>query len=283
MKAYKNHIVIVGSARSGTSWFSELIALQHRYRMLFEPEHEFKTKHGKLICDRYLTPETNTKTIERYIKRVFANRVDCDWIGQISNRKWKRHLWPFIPKKFIIKFVRCNLSAQYMAVHFKIPVVFIVRNPYDVLASQQRVKFPWLYDLSWFESQDNLCDLLLSTYGFDLRKQQNLSDLEKLCIRWCIENSVPFLNGEEAAFEVYKYEDIKADINLFLDFCKKHDLKPLNNLESIFTQPSSKTHPKSTIITGENKSAHFTKEEYQMIHRYLDLFNIELYDRKMLI
>ena len=280
MKAYKKHVVIVGSARSGTSWFSELIALQHRYRMLFEPEHEFKTQQGKLICDRYLTSCTSTKAIDRYLKRVFANRVDCDWIGQISNRKWKRHLWPFIPKKFIIKFVRCNLSAQYMASNFKIPVVFIIRNPYEVLDSQRRVKFPWLYDLSWFEGQDSLCDLLLSTYGFDLRKQQDLSDLEKLCIRWCIENSVPFLNGEETAFEVYKHEDIKADINLFLDFCKRHNLKPLDNLETIFTQPSSKTHPKSAIITGDLKAPKFTMEEYDLINSYLDIFKIKLYDRK---
>src|SRR5690606_25933121 len=124
-----------------------------------------------------------------------------------------------------------------------------------------RVKFPWLYDLSWFESQDFLCDLLLKNYGFDLRKQENPSDLEKLCIRWCIENSVPFLNEGNTAFEVYKYEDFKANIHLFLDFCKRHDLEPLANLDAVFTQPSSKTHPQSTIITGKKKRPDFTTEE----------------------
>ena len=183
MKAYNKHLVIVGSARSGTSWFSEIIALQHRYRMLFEPEHEFKTKNGALICDRYLTTKNHNKTVINYFKRVFANKVDCNWIGQLSNRKWKRHLWPFIPKKYIIKFVRCNLSAHYMATHFKIPVVFIVRNPYDILASQRRVKFPWLYDLSWFQSQNELCELIKRTFGYDLRTQMKLSDFEKLCLR----------------------------------------------------------------------------------------------------
>mgnify|MGYP003671147525 CR=1 FL=1 len=163
MRGYHKHIVILGSARSGTSWFSELIALQHRYRMLFEPEHEFNTKEGKLICDRFLTSETSAPSIDRYFKRIFANRVDSDWIAQISNRKWKRHLWPFIPKKYIIKFVRCNLSAHYMVERFKIPTVLIVRNPYDVLASQQRVKFPWLYDLNFFlmTLTTLFCDFLL--------------------------------------------------------------------------------------------------------------------------
>ncbi|WP_179018596.1 sulfotransferase domain-containing protein [Winogradskyella forsetii] len=281
MSPYRKHIVIVGSARSGTSWFSELIALQHRYRMLFEPEHEFNTKHGKLICDRYLTVNNSSDNINAYLKKVFANRVDCDWIAQISNRKWKRHLWPFVPKKYIIKFVRCNLSAHYLATHFKIPVVYITRNPYEVIASQQRVKFPWLYDLSWFQSQEDLCDLLLENYDFDIKKQNKISNLEKLCIRWCIENSIPFLqNDRTAAFEIYKYEEFKNNMNFFLEFCKLHNLKPLDDIETTFTNPSSKTHPKSNIITGESKALILAKDDYQIINKYLDIFEINLYDRK---
>ena len=115
MSRYQKHIVILGSARSGTSWLSELMALQHRYRMLFEPEHEFNTENGKLICDRYLLKAHVSDAINDYLKRVFSNRVDSDWIAQLSNRKWKRHLWPFIPKKYVIKFVRCNLAAHYLS------------------------------------------------------------------------------------------------------------------------------------------------------------------------
>jgi hypothetical protein len=279
MRPYDNHIVIVGSARSGTSWFSEMIALQHRYRMLFEPEHEFKTKLGELICDRYLTEAINTFAINSYLKRVFSNRVDCDWIAQISNRKWKRHLWPFIPKKIIIKFVRCNLSAHYMATHFKIPVVFMVRNPYDVLASQQRVKFSWLYDLSWFKDQDELCDLIKTVYGYDLSKEKQLSDFEKLSLRWCIENSVPFLN-ENPNFEVLKYETVKADIEVYLNFCKKQGFEPLANIHDVFKQPSSKTHSKSEIITGKTTKRELSLEEYTILNTYLDIFKIDLYERE---
>ena len=281
MSRFNKHIIIVGTARSGTSWFSEIIALQHRYRMLFEPEHEFNTRRGTLICDRYMTLDTKTAEIDTYLKHVFANRVDCDWIGQISNRKWKRHLWPIIPKKIIIKFVRCNLSAKFMAEHYQIPVVFMIRNPYDVLASQQQVKFPWLYDLSWFQGQDKLCALIFDTYGFDLRQNIAFSDLEKLCIRWCVENTIPFLDGGEKSFEVYKYEEVKGDINLFLNFCKTHNLEPLKAIDSAFSKPSSKTHPNSSIITGTTKSLNFNKSDYKLINSYLDLFKINAYERQI--
>ena len=279
MKSYKKHLIIVGSARSGTSWFSELIARQHRYRMLFEPEHEFNTQEGKLICDRYLSEAISNKSINGYLKRVFANRVDNDWIAQISNRKWKRHLWPFIPKKFIIKFVRCNLAANYFAEAYTIPVIFIVRNPYDVLASQQRVQFPWLYDISWFQSQDKLCNIIQENYDIDIRMKKEVSNLEKLCLRWCIENTIPFLQKGNPSIKRYKYEDIKADMNLFLKICKDYNIKPLQNLQHLYTQPSSKTHPKSKIVTGKDTVKPFSKEEYTTINRYLDIFKIDYYKR----
>src|SRR5690554_2517705 len=112
MERFNKHIVIVGSARSGTSWLSEVIARQFRYRMLFEPEHEFNTEKGKIICDQWLNKQNDSLEAHKYLIKVFQNRVDSDWIGQISNRKYKMHLWPFIPEKYIIKFVRANLSAK---------------------------------------------------------------------------------------------------------------------------------------------------------------------------
>lgn len=150
MKRYSKHIIIAGSARSGTSWLSEVIARQFRYRMLFEQEHEFNTKKGILIADQWIQDHTDASEAHLYLKEVFANRVDNEWIAQLSNRKYKMHLLPFIPKKYVIKFVRANLSAKYMNENFKIPVIYIIRNPYDILASQQWVMFPWLYNLNHF-------------------------------------------------------------------------------------------------------------------------------------
>lgn len=280
MCKYRKHLVILGSARSGTSWLSEIMALQYRYRMLFEPEHEFRTESGKLICDRHLTTTNASSKIKTYFKRIFSNRVDSDWIAQLSNRKWKRHLWPFIPEKYIIKFVRCNLAANYMANAFKIPVLFVIRNPYDVIASQKRVKFPWLYDLSWFKGQDALCALIKTVYGYDLHEEKELSDFEKLCLRWCIENSVPFLNAEQN-FEVIAYETIKGDIEVYLNLCKKYGLKPLSNIKEVFKQPSSKTHRKSEIITGKIPSRKLSASEYGILNTYLDVFKIDSYEREI--
>jgi hypothetical protein len=282
MPRFNKHIIVVGSARSGTSWLAETIAKQYRYRSLFEPEHEFNTSKGALLCDRLIVEKKGFEKGHAYLQKVFANRVDNDWIAQNSNRKWKRHLWPLIPKKFVIKFVRCNLAAHYMRQEFAIPIVHLLRNPYDVLHSQQRVRFPWLYDLSKFAANEQLGKMLYDEFNFQLNDIKQYSELEVLTIRWCIENVVPLTiqKAEGKNYRVLSYEALRNDMNLFLDLCADFDLEPLTNIEDEYTKPSSKTHPRSSIKSGAKIDSQFTSEELSSINRILDTFRVTFYQRQ---
>lgn len=284
MPAFNKHIIIVGSARSGTSWLAETIAKQHRYRLLFEPDHEFQTKNGVLICDKWIQTKASAPKANSYLKKVFANRVDSDWIAQNSNRKWKRHLWPGIPVKYVIKFVRANLTAKFLNDEFGIPVIHIIRNPYETIASQHRVKFPWLYDLSHFEQQDELVALVHEKFDFNFKEASLLTELETLALRWCIENVIPIelWKVENTNYKVMRHEDLKADISLFRELCSSFNLKPIENLESVYATPSSKTHPKSEVISQQKKTELFTEEEYKKINHILRLFKTNLYPLKEL-
>uniref|UniRef100_UPI00404A9752 sulfotransferase domain-containing protein n=1 Tax=Gelidibacter sp. TaxID=2018083 RepID=UPI00404A9752 len=283
MRYYKKHIIIVGTARSGTSWLSETIASQYRYRMLFEPEHETRTKHGYLICDQWLTVSAHTKSAQNYLKRVFANRVDSDWIAQNSNRTFKRHLWPWIPKKYIIKFVRANLAAKYMNEVFNIPVIHVIRNPYDVIKSQLRSNFPWLTDLTIYARQDDLVTLIKNHFNLDITDFKNKSKIEILCIRWCIENVIPLelLEPYQGEALVIKYEDLISDIRFFYDLCSQFQLDPISSLEEFYTKPSSKTHKNSMIRTQKQQEFVWGDLELQQINSVLDMFKSKLYPRKI--
>lgn len=283
MKIYKKHVVIVGSARSGTSWLAELIARQFRYRLLFEPEHETNTPQGKLICDRYITAENTNKEIDTYFNKIFSNRIDSRWVAQSSNRKFKMHLWPLLPKKYIIKLVRCNLAAYHINENYKIPLIHIIRNPYEVLHSQNRVKFDWLYNLSRFQQEEELFEKVFDNYGMDLTGAQQFSELEKLCVRWCLENVIPLELNEPYPFrsEVVRHEKLKNDISVFYELCRKFDLEPQKELKEKYGLPSSKTHPKSSVINkGSSPAVIFTAKEYKMINKILDIFEVSLYPRR---
>jgi len=282
VKEFNKHLIIVGSARSGTSWLAETIAAQHRYRLLFEPEHEFNTKQGKLICDKNITPQNASPQIEKYLSKVFSNRIDNDWIAQCSNRKYKRHLWPLIPQKIITKFVRANLAAHYMNAHFQIPVIHLLRNPYDVLHSQQRVKFPWLYNMSHFQMQEELVDLVFSKFAIDLKDLHKYSEIEILAVRWCLENLIPLQVKDPYPFkaEIVKHEDLRNDIQIFLNLCNHFDLEPIRDLSEKYQIPSSKTHPHSEIRGSVLNKAKFSAQEYGKINTILDTFECELYQRQ---
>ena len=270
---------MVGTARSGTSWLSETIAQQKRYRMLFEPEQETQTKRGYLLCDQWIDETNDSPRAHHYLKHVFANRVDCDWIAQNSNRKWKRHLWPLIPKKFVIKFVRCNLSAIYMNRVFEIPVIHLLRNPYDVISSQRKANFPWLTDFKIFASQPKLVALIQEKFKIDISNDLQFSKLELLALRWCIENIIPLqvLGGYPKGSSVIKYEDLVEDIQVFYDICSKFDIDYIDTIEKIYSKPSSKTNSQSSIITKRKEKISFTSEELLKIKAILDSFDNKLY------
>ena len=279
MAKYRKHIIVVGSARSGTSWLSETISKQFRYRMLFEPEHDSRTKKGHLLCDRYLLSAEGNEAVISYLHQLFKNKVDSDWIAQNSNRKLKMHLWPWIPKKYVIKFVRCNLSAAWMHHYFEIPVIHIIRNPYDVILSQQRVKFPWLYDLSRFQSQPHLVALVQKEFGVDILQAESYSGMEVLALRWCLENVVPLQCVRNTAkdYAVVKYEDLRINVNNYLKLCAQFNIEPIANIEEVYKKPSSKTHPKSAILDPNENLLSFNETELAKVNRVLMQFKQSFY------
>jgi hypothetical protein len=285
MKKYMSncnkHILVLGSARSGTSWFSENLAKPFLYRMLFEPEHDERTLNGHLLTDRMFTKDNPAPNeAMNYLNKVLQNRVDCNWIAQNSNRKYKMHLWPFIPKMFIIKSIRLNLSCEFLSAQLAIPIVFIIRDPFEVIYSQKRVNFPWLYDFSYFLNQSHLVDLIKAEFNYDLVEINTKSNTEKLAVRWCIENVIPLQIRKRPSqnFHLIKHEDLRADINLYKNLCLTLNLTVLENIEEEYKKPSTKTHPKSKVRGQTDKRIFIDIEDEAIVKQILIQFKQDLYD-----
>lgn len=283
MKRFTKHVLITGTARSGTSWLAETLAAPYRYRLLFEPEHETRTPKGRLLCDRWLQGPAPEAPETKYLLKVLQNRVDCDWIAQSSNRKFKMHLWPFLPKKFIIKCVRGNLMGHYINRRFKVPVVHVIRNPYAVLHSQKRSSFPWLQDLHLFSEQQELVALIKHTYGLDLTQADSYSVTERRTIRWCIENVLPlelWKFQESESYHVVRYEALFSDVQAFLDLCARVQLQPVANLAERYRKPSTKTHKNSALLSPkkQNPEEHqLSVQEREAVTKILRIFKTQLY------
>ena len=162
---------------------------------------------------------------------------------------------------------------------FQIPVIHIIRNPYDVIASQQRVKFHWLYNLQHFKDQKNLVGFVKEKFDFDLLDTKSLNDIEVLALRWCLENVLPLQAWEPYQYKhrIVKHEDLRNDLHVFIDLCNEFNIEPLANIEKEYIRPSSKTHPKSNIIDITRTDKKFTSEEMIKISTILKIFECELY------
>lgn len=246
-------ILVFGSARSGTSWLSELMAKPRGYRLLFEPEHEEHVPQGHLLADVWMKQVEDIGQARSFIKRFLANRVDNDWIGQNSHRKFKMHLWPFLVRQIIVKFVRCNLSMVLMAEQFDVRVVYLRRHPYDTIFSQSRVHFPWLFDLKKFAANDLLCEEIMLRYGVDIRNE-SFTNWERLALRWSIENIFieDYFGGRLSGNITYvQYENLVENAVACAALFRNLGLMIPDNFERLIGRPSSKTHPKSAIRTNQ--------------------------------
>jgi len=165
---------------------------------------------------------------------------------------------------------------------FDIPVIHVIRNPYDVIKSQLRSNFSWLTDLSIYARQEALVTLIKEHFGLDISDDTNYSKVELLCLRWCIENVVPLevLEPYKGKALVIKYEDLISDISLFYDLCNQFQLEPIDNLETYYKMPSSKTHKHSAIRTQKPKEFVLDGTDLEQINGVLDLFKTTLYPRK---
>lgn len=264
---------IFGSARSGTSWLSETLSKRRGYRLLFEPDQSSHISRAETLMDRLLLSYDNDPVLDSYISDLRKNRVDNNWIAQNSYRKFKAHLWPFMVEKVIIKFVRSNLAISYFLSHFDVPLVYIVRDPYSCLFSQKRVSFPWLYELDLFR-EDPIVHSKLVNQGIDL-DHHDYSNLEKLAIRWGIEN---LLFREKwlshPSFNLLRYEDVAGNPDRIRKLIDRIGLKAPENLEKIVGIPSSKTHPKSELRRAKTipSANQFTQKEIAQIEQILSIF-----------
>lgn len=277
---HKKHIIIAGSARSGTSWLAETMAKTFRYRLLFEPDHPIQVPKAKVLADTFVPDTLETpKEMGRYFTRVLNNTIDSNWIAQNSNRAYKMHLWPLLPKKYILKLIRSNLALHSLQETFHVPVIHIVRNPYDVIASQHRVQFPWLYNLSIFANQPELVKLVAYKTGLDITAA-HWSSVERLALRWGIENVVPiqWQKQSEMKRELVYFETLKDNIEAFQDLCSRFQIATPKNIAAIYNKPSSKTHPKSSVRTGKKPISVLTQDEKAKIKSILAQFHLEFYE-----
>ena len=158
-----NPLVIAGSGRSGTTWVLDVIAEANNLRPVFEPLNPDGVKEAWDFCNRYVKEDADEPELKRFMDKVFSGELNCPWtktriipdqmrpsISQMTSwdytytllSRYKnfliRYISYFKKKAFrpITKFIRANLMLDWLEANFNPRIIFIVRHPGAVAASQ---------------------------------------------------------------------------------------------------------------------------------------------------
>lgn len=264
-----NAVLLSGIGRSGTTWLSNILNYDNRYRSLFEPFHP---QHGIELREHitnamYLRPDTVDEPLKQGFVDLLSGNMMNDYVDQDNADNYG--------KRILLKSIRLNTMLPWLHANLpEVPLVYIARHPASVIASQMR--------LGWGASQKNherllnqpdLIEDFLSPF-VDLMQSAS-DDFEYRLYFWCANNYVihkHFQNGE--IYTVY-YERLKR--------------QPIDEAQKIFAylgQPLDENafaqvveEPSRTTWRNASEKHHWsrilTPEQQALLWRTLETFGLD--------
>jgi hypothetical protein len=195
----RRSVFLAGDGRSGTTWLSEIINCDNRYRYLFEPFHPSfvpETKHFRFF--QYLRPHDTDETFLTPARRIVTGAHRSVRVDSLNKRR--------VVTRRLIKDIFANLFLKWLHVRFPgMPLVLLVRHPCAVAASKMKLK-EWIWNVNPrdFLDQPDLMADHLEPYRPLIEKTTDAFD--KQILHWCLTHYVPFRQFKKGELHVVSYE-----------------------------------------------------------------------------
>ena len=317
-------LVIAGSGRSGTTWVLDVLSETNNLRPIFEPLNPNGVKEAISFSNCYLTKNTYEPELKRFVERIFNGELNYLWpnlrflprflpdymrpgisgmtfwdFNYALLSRYKRFFtryFNYVRKKSlrpITKFIRANLMLDWLLKNFNPRIIFIVRHPGAVAASQiaaSKLKGGTVWDfygpdiqrtLSQYKNDKQLRKDYLGKYYEIFSKE--LSPVAGHTLIWCIENILPIYNLQRKNNYVFFYEDIVK--NPGREFDRMVKILGLERLpdKSIVVKPSQQASLEMrNESTAKDKLTRwmkrFNQKELEDIDKMLRFFNVTVYN-----
>lgn len=185
-------IVVAGVGRSGSTWLADLLSAAPGLQEIFEPFHpQHSAEYRHLLGLR-------ANDSQQY-KRAYLP-ADDDWpqwnallakalTGRLRSYRTDYHRTRFLPKRYVIKFIRANMMLGYLYDRFHPQIVFLTRHPCAVVHSRlQRVRQPWYADTASLLADEALVAAYLQPWLRYVEQERDLLGAHALW--WAVENAV---------------------------------------------------------------------------------------------
>lgn len=199
-------LLISGMGRSGTTWLSEVINYDNRYRDIFEPFLAGKVREAQEFrYYHYIRPVDDIPDLAGQARRILAGKVRSGWTDQ-SNRKR-------LSFRRIIKDIRTNLMLKWLVgLRPGMPIILLVRHPLAIVSSWRKLKWGveaggTISDFDGIVAQENLLNDFPRIV--EARDRIDRDDyFEQLLFLWGVLYSVPLYQQTGTEWLVVFYENL---------------------------------------------------------------------------
>lgn len=193
-------VVIAGSGRSGTTWVEEIANADRSARIVFEPFRASEVPLVRPIGEyTYLRPGDGRHV--DVVRQLLS--------GQPRHNRWVNHQnYTHVASWRIVKEIRAHCLLGWLHAAFpQTPIIFVLRHPVTVVASQERMG--WRDRLDRFTAQPELVADHLTPYLNVLESLR--SPWQRLVGHWCVENLVALRTLGQTRAALVMYEELLLD------------------------------------------------------------------------
>lgn len=267
---YRRAVFLAGTARSGTTWVSDIINYGNVYRYIFEPFNAQKIPRvTPLGGRRYVRPAEDDPELREVAEFVLSGRIRDPWTERFNRR--------FVSDRRLIKDVRASLFLKWLHTHFPgMPIVLVLRHPYAVALSYE--KQGWPGSVEKLLSQPALLEDYLDPFAAEMAAAKD--PFERALFIWCVETLVPLSQFREEEIHVVFYEHLvekpEIEVPRLYDYLgRSYDPGMLDSLQ----RPSLTARRDSAIATGESPTdrwrARIGPERLERAQEIVRLFGLD--------
>lgn len=131
--SHRDTVLLLGSARSGTTWVGEVIDRNHDHRVVFEPLRADRVPEARVFANgQYLRREDADPRYVDPMTKILTGRMRNPWADHLNHA--------VVARRRLVKEIRANLLVPWLVDRFPgMPVVLLVRHPLGVASSRREL------------------------------------------------------------------------------------------------------------------------------------------------
>ena len=237
-------VLLLGCARSGTTWLMELINARLDHRVMFEP---LFPKHVAMFRAfpqyGYIRPDDPKPRQQAQLHRVMEGRVRHRWID--------RHNTAFAARHRLIKMIRASMMTGYLRRAYPdTPMVYVLRHPVAFVLSMLRLGYAQ-HDVPFWTGQPQLRDDFLQGHEDWLAKWEDR--VTYLAVYWAVLNRVALSQLGSGDAHVMLYETLCTEPEAEVTALFSYLGQPMDDrVKAAIDRPSRMSRDRSAIRTGED-------------------------------